>query len=163
MERNCSLERCGSRRGESGVSGSNEVPPSRVLYIDLDIIPDKSWLRDYKRNVHDLLRSRGLQVTSIRITPSRSKGLHARIYLDKLISAETQLRLQFLLGDDHSRTGFNRARVELGYPAWNKLHEAADWDHLRRGIPLNHHGSGRNKRQDLDRGGGVKPNGQRPS
>jgi len=129
-------------RGEDDMANT-EPPPDSVLYIDLDIILDEPWLRAYKYNIHRVLRAYRLRATSIRITPSQNKGLHVRIYLDKTIPADRQLLLQFLLCDDHARTGFNRARVELGYAAWNKLHEAADWDHLRRRIPT-HLSSGRN-------------------
>ena len=130
-----------------------QPPAGRVLYIDLDIMLNKVWMQNYKRNANHLLKPYGLHPTSIRITPSQNKGMHARIYLNKAIPAETQLLLQFLLCDDHARTGFNMARVKLGYSAWNKLHEPADWDYRRRHIPTTRHSSGRNKNPNLRPGG----------
>jgi len=121
------------------VADSRSIPPTRVLFIDLDIIPDEPWLKHYRRKAELLLESYGLHVTSIKITPSEHKGLHVRIYLDKPIPANQALPLQFLLCDDHSRSAFNSARVEVGYAGWNKLHEVAEWN-----FP-HHHSSGRNK------------------
>jgi hypothetical protein len=127
------------------MAGNISIPPSRVLFIDLDIIPEKPWLAHYRRNAKRLVGSYGLRVTSIRVTPSQNKGLHIRIYLDELIPAKLAVLLQLLLSDDHARSAFNLARIQAHYAGWNKLHEAADWDHLRRHIPLTHHSSCKNK------------------
>jgi len=107
---------------------SESIPPSRVLFIDLDIMLDELWMKHYRRKAELLVESYGLHVTSIKITPSQHKGLHVRIYLDKPIPAHQALLLQFLLCDDHSRSAFNSARVEVGYAGWNKLHEAVGWN-----------------------------------
>jgi hypothetical protein len=96
---------------------------TRILKIDLDLIVDKAWLTHYRRNVQLVLSSYSLAATVIRITPSRRKGYHVRIYLDKSVSAHNAVLLQWLLCDDHARVDFNRARVNAGFDEWNKFHE----------------------------------------
>jgi hypothetical protein len=91
--------------------------------IDIDLDADKSWLKQYRRNVALLLEPRGLKPTAIRITRSRSKGYHARIYLNKPVPAHIANMLQWLLGDDAPRVDFNRARINAGFDEWNKLFE----------------------------------------
>jgi hypothetical protein len=105
------------------MSKSEQAPPTKLLMIDLDLDPDKSWLKQYRRNVAQVLRSCGLRPTSIRITRSRSKGYHARIYLNKPVPAETACMLQWILCDDAPRVDFNRARIKAGFDEWNKLFE----------------------------------------
>ena len=89
--------------------------------IDIDLDAGKSWLKQYRRNVALVLRSYGLRLTAIRITRSRRKGYHARIYLNKPVPAQTANMLQWLLGDDAPRVDFNRARINAGFDEWNKL------------------------------------------
>jgi len=111
---------------ESGVGSmvrSEQVPPTRLLMVDIDLVVDKSWLKQYRRNVASILRSYGLRPTAIRITASRSKGYHARIYLNKPVPAENACMLQWLLCDDAPRVDFNRARIKAGFDEWNKLFE----------------------------------------
>lgn len=91
--------------------------------IDIDLDADKSWLTQYRQNVALVLRSHGLKATAIRTTPSRNKGYHVRIYLNKPITAHTANLLQWLLGDDCPRVDFNRARINAGFDEWNKLFE----------------------------------------
>jgi hypothetical protein len=52
------------------------------------------------------------------------KGLHLYIGINPPIHAELANRLQWLLGDDCRRVDFNRARIRVGYPGFNKLFEA---------------------------------------
>jgi hypothetical protein len=91
--------------------------------IDLDITVDGSWLKHYRRMVQRVLESYGLKATALRITPSRSRGCHVRIYLNRTVQAETTIMLQWLLLDDHGRVDFNRARIDVGFDEWNKLFE----------------------------------------
>lgn len=97
------------------------VPPTRLLMIDVDVVVDRSWLKHYRRKIRVVLESYGLRATAIRITPSRSKGYHVRIYLNKPVPAETANMLQLLLLDDHGRVDFNRARINIGFDEWDKL------------------------------------------
>ena len=99
------------------------LPPSKLLMIDLDITMDDSWLKHYRCMVELVLESFGFKATSVRITPSRSRGYHVRIYLNKPVPAETANMLQLLLLDDHGRVDFNRARINVGFDEWDKL-----WD-----------------------------------
>jgi hypothetical protein len=102
------------------------VPDTRLLKIDKDCIVDASWLKEYRETIRLVLaRAYSLKPTAIAITPSRSKGSHVRIYLDKSISAETANKLQWLLGDDCARVDFNRARIDAGFDEWSKLFEPA--------------------------------------
>jgi len=91
--------------------------------IDLDLDAGKSWLRQYRRNAASVLRSYGLRTTAIRITRSRRKGHHVRIYLNKPVPARFANMLQWLLLDDHGRVDFNRARIHVGFDEWSKLFE----------------------------------------
>jgi len=110
-----------------------------ILLVDLDLIVDHDWLEQYRHIVYLILDWYGLTATAIRVTQSQRRGYHVRIYLSKPVSAHTALLLQWLLLDDHARTDFNRARVQVGYPNWNKLFEPVDWNHRR------HHSSCKNK------------------
>jgi len=101
------------------------VPDTRLLQIDKDIVVSRSWLREYREVVRLVLRLYGLKPTVIRITPSRRKGSHVRIYLDKSVPAEEANILHWLLGDDASRVDFNRARIEAEFAEWCKLFERA--------------------------------------
>jgi len=98
------------------------VPDTRLLKIDKDCIVDAFWLKEYRETIRLVLRSHGLKPTAIAVTPSRSKGSHVRIYLDRSIPAATANKLQWLLGDDC--VDFNRARIQAGFDEWSKLFEA---------------------------------------
>jgi len=91
--------------------------------IDLDLVVDERWLQNYRRVVKLVLGHYGLLATAIRTTQSRSKGYHARIYLDKPVPASFANMLQWLLCDDHGRVDFNRARINVGFDEWSKLFE----------------------------------------
>jgi hypothetical protein len=100
------------------------VPPASILMIDLDLAASRKWLEHYRHKVGLVLESYGLRATAIRITRSRSKGYHARIYLNKPVPAQFANMLQWLLCDDSPRVGFNDARINAGFDEWNKLFEA---------------------------------------
>jgi hypothetical protein len=103
------------------MAGDESIPPTRVLMIDLDITVDDSWLIHYRRKVRLIVESFGLKSTVVRITPSRSRGYHVRIYLDKSVPASFANMLQWLLCDDHGRVDFNRARINVGFVEWDKF------------------------------------------
>jgi hypothetical protein len=89
--------------------------------IDLDLVVDERWLQSYKHVVKLILEYYGLSAAAIRITPSRNKGNHVRIYLDNFVPASFANMLQWLLLDDHGRVDFNRARINIGFDEWDKL------------------------------------------
>lgn len=97
------------------------VPPTRHLKIDLDITVDVRWLQQYRCIAVLILQFFGLQATVIRIVPSRSRGYHVSIYLDKYVPAGFANMLQWLLLDDHGRVDFDRARINVGFPEWCKF------------------------------------------
>ena len=99
-------------------------PPTRLLKIDLDITVDNAWLKLYRRIAELILGLFGLKATVIRIVPSRSRGYHVSIYLDKYVPAGFANMLQWLLLDDHGRVDFDRARINVGFPEWCKFFEA---------------------------------------
>ena len=99
------------------------VPPTRLLMIDLDLVVDERWLKHYRRVVKLVLEYYGLLATAIRITPSRSRGYHVRIYLNKPVPPSFTNMLHWLLLDDHGRVDFNRARINVGFEDWSKLFE----------------------------------------
>jgi len=99
------------------------IPPTKFLMIDLDTTVDELWLKHYRSMVRLILESYGLEANAIRITPSRRRGYHVRIFLNKAVSAETANMLQWLLCDDHGRVDFDRARINVGFDEWNKLFE----------------------------------------
>jgi hypothetical protein len=101
----------------------DRVPPTRLLMIDIDLAPSRPWLKHYRHKVKLVLESYGLRPTAIRITRSRSKGYHARIYLNEPVPGQFANMLQWLLCDDSPRVGFNRARINAGFDEWNKLFE----------------------------------------
>jgi hypothetical protein len=101
------------------------IPPTSLLKIDLDLLVNESWLQHYRRNVRLILKSYGLRAGAVKITPSRRKGYHVRIYLDKAIPAVIANMFQWFLLDDHARVDFNRARIQAGFDEWDKLFERA--------------------------------------
>lgn len=103
---------------------NTRVPDTRLLMLDKDCVVDPSWLRRYRELIKLVLDHYGLRATAIRITPSRHKGSHVRIYLATLVSAEKANMLHWLLGDDCARVDFNRARIDAGFDEWSKLFEA---------------------------------------
>ena len=99
------------------------VPDTRLLMLDKDLLVDPCWLKEYRDIIVLVLKSHNLKPTRIRATPSRRKGFHVRIYLDRSIPAAAANKLQWLLGDDCARVDFNRARIEAGFEEWSKLFE----------------------------------------
>lgn len=102
---------------------NNKIPDTRLLCVDKDVVVSACWMKKYREMVKLVLRSYGLAPTAIRITPSKRRGFHARIYLDKAVSAEMANLFQWVLGDDDHRVDFNRARIDAGFNEWDKLFE----------------------------------------
>jgi len=97
-----------------------------ALKIDKDCFVDPDWIEDWKGLVvMPVCRSFGIQVLRIVMTQTK-KGLHLELTINPPIHDELANRIQWLLGDDCRRVDFNRARIRVGYAAWNKLFEAED-------------------------------------
>jgi hypothetical protein len=105
------------------------LPRIDTLEIDKDCVVSSKWLRDYVHTVIiPVCQAHGVKVLSIEYNLSRTKGFHLRIHITPSVHANLALRLQFLLGDDAKRVSKNRARIRVGLPNWNKLHEE---EHVR--------------------------------
>jgi len=96
------------------------------LKIDKDCFVDQDWIDDY---IHGIIiptcRAFGTSVNSIKMCPSKRKGLHFYISITPPVEASLANKLQWLLGDDTLRVDFNRARIESGLVEWNKLFEVS--------------------------------------
>jgi hypothetical protein len=101
------------------------LPKTNLLKIDKDCFVDGGWIEGYVRTVIQICESYRIKVVSIRMCPSRSRGLHFYIAIDPAIDADQANYLQWILGDDARRVDFNRARIESGLVEFNKLFEVA--------------------------------------
>jgi len=81
-----------------------------IAKVDLDIAPPDEWLKDWIETRKEILSYFGLEAVKIRIA-STKRGLHFWFHLDRGVDFETLMKLQFLLGDDHSRVYFSRQRL----------------------------------------------------
>lgn len=99
------------------------LPKTNLLKIDKDLIVEKHWLKGYVDIIIQTCKTRGVNVTQIKMSLSESKGFHLYILINPEIEAEEANYLQFLLGDDSLRVGFNRARIESDLNEFNKLFE----------------------------------------
>ena len=89
-----------------------------VLKLDLDFKPPEEWFREWLRTRLIILRAEGLKATKTCIHPTE-RGYHIWIHLNKPIPYEEQIKLQFLLGDDHQRAYFNQQR--MGFTRFRSL------------------------------------------
>ena len=93
------------------------------LKVDQDCFVDQEWLEDYVEHVKAVSERFGVSVKTIQMCESKRKGLHFYIIIRPPIEATLANKLQYLLGDDALRVDFNRARIDAGFPEWNKLFE----------------------------------------
>lgn len=91
-----------------------------LLKIDLDIKPSKEWLKDWIRTRKMILWSELIRPSKVDIFET-SKGLHIYFTVPDKLDDEEINRLQFLLGDDHTRVKINQWRIEHKVKGWNKL------------------------------------------
>lgn len=94
-----------------------------VLKIDKDCHVAKEWIDAYPWLVLVTCQRYGVKVISVKMCRSRRKGIHFYIEISPPVEAELANRIQWLLGDDHGRVGFNQARIESSLNEWNKLFE----------------------------------------
>ena len=86
----------------------------------------KEWV-DITRS---LLKIFGLKLTNIIIKPSPSKrGYHIWVHAEgsKKLKNKDFVRIQYLLGDDETRSYLALARIERGIKHWNKLFSKVVW------------------------------------
>ena len=92
----------------------------KLLKIDLDIHPPKDWLDQWITTRITLLQMLGHRVKAYRIFKTK-RGYHIYFTLVRDVSDMEANKLQFLLGDDHTRVKINQWRIKRGIPHWNKL------------------------------------------
>jgi len=95
-----------------------------LLKIDKDCLVDAKLQREYVQTVINICRERGIKVLWIKRTDT-AHGVHYYIKISPPVGAMTANNLQYLLGDDSKRVGFNKARIESGLVEWSKLFERA--------------------------------------
>jgi hypothetical protein len=94
-----------------------------VLKVDKDCHIDRQLERVYVQESVAMLRKYHLKVLSITATRTRH-GRHYYFEIDQPVDAHTANNLQYLLGDDAKRVGFNEARINSKLAHWNILFEA---------------------------------------
>ena len=72
----------------------------------------------------DICGKHGVEVLLIKRTDT-AHGVHFYIRISPPVDSAMANNLQYLLGDDSKRVGFNRARIESGLVEWSKLFERA--------------------------------------
>jgi hypothetical protein len=92
------------------------------LKIDKDCVANAGLQREYIRTVINICRERRIKVLSIKRTDT-AHGVHYYVKITPPVDAVTANNLQYLLGDDAKRVGFNKARIESGLVEWSKLFE----------------------------------------
>ena len=92
----------------------------KVLKLDLDFKPPKEWLTEWMQTRWLMLEKLGHPMDETKTFPTK-RGLHIYVKLQKDVDAETANKLQFLLGDDHTRVKINQWRIKRGIKRWNKL------------------------------------------
>jgi hypothetical protein len=99
------------------------LPEVSLLKLDKDCYVEKSWINDWIRLAAlPICSNFGTRVDCVRMTKTR-KGIHFYVAIGRPVRAELANRIQWLLGDDCRRVDFNRARIRVCYPRWNKLFE----------------------------------------
>jgi hypothetical protein len=104
---------------------SDSLPKEDVLKIDKDCVVDKDLEREYVRTVLDICGKHGIRVLWIRYT-NTAHGVHYYIKINPPVDAMTANALQYLLGDDTKRFGFNKARIKSALVGWNKPFERSN-------------------------------------
>jgi hypothetical protein len=95
---------------------------ARLLKLDIDFKPPKTWLDEWIRTRKLLLEKLGYDYERFDVFQTE-RGIHVYITLRQNIkSARTVNRLQWLLGDDATRVKINQWRIERGIRNWNKLY-----------------------------------------
>jgi len=101
---------------------SASIPDTDLLKIDKDCVANAGLQREYIRTVLDICSKHGIKVLWIKRTET-PHGVHFYIKISPPVDAVIANNLQYLLGDDSKRVGFNKARIESGLVEWSKLFE----------------------------------------
>jgi hypothetical protein len=103
--------------------GGVELPRENVLKVDKDCHIDRQLEQQYIQDSIAILRKHGITVEQIKATRTYH-GRHYYITIHPPVDAHTANNLQYLLGDDSKRVGFNEARINSKLAHWNILFEA---------------------------------------
>lgn len=101
------------------------IPSTDLLKIDKDCVVNAKLQREYVGTILDICGKCGVEVLWIKRT-NTAHGVHFYIKISPPVDAVTANNLQYLLGDDSRRVGFNKARIESDLIEWSKLFERAD-------------------------------------
>jgi len=104
-----------------------------VLKIDLDLKPPEEWLQAWERKNEVILSLYGLKIKKVN-RKETEKGWHYWYLVHRWLPAEEINKLQFLMGDDHTRVIINQWRIKRGIPHWNKLFDRKLWKKDRKFI-----------------------------
>jgi len=104
---------------------SPSIPETDLLKIDKDCVIDGRLQGEYVQVVIDICQERDIKVLWIKRTDT-AHGVHYYIKISPPVDARTANNLQYLLGDDSKRVGFNKARIDSGLVEWSKLFERAN-------------------------------------
>ena len=97
-----------------------------VLKVDVDYKAPEIWLELWEATRKGMLTALGYPV--IRITKHETtKGQNYFIEVEGELTPDDINRLQFLLGDDHTRVKINAWRIERGVEHWNKIFDRKLW------------------------------------
>lgn len=97
-----------------------------VLKIDVDYKAPEQWLEIWEQTRKVLLIGLGFTVKRM-VKHETTKGQNYFIEIEEELTPEDTNRLQFLLGDDHTRVKINQWRIERGIPHWNKIFDKKLW------------------------------------
>lgn len=105
------------RRSNRKKNGEKEM---KLLKLDCDFHPPKEWLTEWIKTRIQLLNSLKKYIEYYKIFPNK-RGFHAYFKLRQDVTDEEANKLQFLLGDDHTRVKINQWRIKRKIKHWNKL------------------------------------------
>lgn len=91
-----------------------------ILKIDIDFKPPEEWLECWIDTRYAILEYIGYTVNRIS-RHETTKGQNFFIEIDNELPSTEINKLQFLLGDDHTRVKINQWRIERGIKHWNKI------------------------------------------
>jgi hypothetical protein len=94
------------------------LPKTDLLKIDKDCIVNAGLQREYVGTVLDICSKRGIKVLRVKRTDT-THGVHFYVKISPPVGAVTANNLQYLLGDDSKRVGFNKARIKSGLVEWS--------------------------------------------
>ncbi len=103
--------------------GEHRVPNTALVKVDKDCLVDSNWVKEWVALTLTVAAWHNRSVKTVKICRSLKKGWHAYVELNEPVDATTANRIAWILGDDATRTDYNRARIESGMQEWSKMFE----------------------------------------